>query len=109
MSDIRDKTINLRVSEEEKEKITQLAKSVDLDVSTLIRNAVLTDEKLVLLTGSSEIARGISKLITKFHRAAKNGIIDKKYCPVILTSLEELVSAFNQLMDKLPDISDYNE
>lgn len=109
MSDIRDKTINLRVSEEEKEKITQLAKSVNLDVSTLIRNAVLTDEKLVLLTGGSEIARGISKLITEFHRAAKNGIIDKKYCPVVLTSLEELVSTFNQLMDKLPDISDYNE
>lgn len=109
MSDTRDKTINLRVSEEEKERITQLAKSVDLDVSTLIRNAVLTDEKLVLLTDGSEIARGISKLITEFHRTAKNGIIDKKYCPVVLTSLEELVSAFNQLMDKLPDISDYNE
>lgn len=109
MSDTRDKTINLRVSEEEKEKITQLAKSLDLDVSTLIRTAVLTDEKLMLLTGGSEIAREISKLITEFNRAANNGIIDKKYCPVVLTSLEELVSAFNQLMDKLPDICDYSE
>lgn len=109
MSDIRDKTINLRVSEDEKDRIIQLAKSVDLDVSTLIRNAVLTDEKLVLLTGGSEIARGISKLITEFQRTAKSGIIDKKYCPVVLTSLEELVSAFNQLMDKLTDISDYSE
>lgn len=109
MNDTRDKTINLRVSEEEKEKINQLAKSVDLDVSTLIRNAVLTEEKLVLLTGGSEIAREISKLIIEFHSAAKSGIIDKKYCPVVLTSLEELVSTFNQLINKLPDISDYTE
>jgi len=109
MSDTRDKTINLRVSEEEKEKINQLAKSVDLDVSTLIRNAVLTEEKLVLITGGSEIAREISRLITEFQRTARSGIIDKKYCHIILTSLEELVSAVNQLMDKLPDISDYSE
>ena len=105
MSEIRDKTINLRVSEEEKEKMNQLAKSVSLDLSTLIRNAVLTDEKLILLTDSSEIAKEISNLIKEIHGAAKSGAIDKKYCAVILASLEELVSAFNQLMNKLPDIS----
>lgn len=105
MSEIRDKTINLRVSEEEKEKMNQLAKSVSLDLSTLIRNTVLTDEKLILLTDSSEIAKGISNLIKEIHGTAKSGAIDKKYCAVILSSLEELVSAFNQLMNKLPDIS----
>lgn len=109
MSESRDKTINIRVSENEKLQMSKIAESVNMDLSTLIRNAVLTDQKLVLLTDSSKIAKGISELITEFHSATRSGIIDKKYCAVVLESLEELVSAFNQLMNMLPDISNDNE
>lgn len=109
MSETRDKTINIRVSESEKAQMIKIAESLNMDLSTLIRNAVLTEGKLVLLTDGSEIAKGISKLIIEFHGAAENGMIEKKYCMVVLTSLEELVSAFNQLMNKLPDISNDDE
>ena len=109
MSETRDKTINIRVSENEKAQMIKIAESLNMDLSTLIRNAVLTEGKLVLLTDGSEIAKGISKLIIEFHGAAENGMIEKKYCTVVLISLEELVSAFNQLMNKLPDISNGDE
>ena len=75
MSESRDKTINLRVSETEK----------------------------------SEIAKGVCSLVREIHTAERNGSIDKKYCTTILSSLEELVSAFNQVSDKLSDISDDSE
>ena len=104
MSETRDKTINIRVSESEKIQMNKIAESVSMDLSALIRNAVLTDKKLVLLPDGSVIAKGISELINKFQSASKSGVIDKKYCVVLLTSMEELVCAFNQLMNKLPDI-----
>lgn len=104
MSETRGKTINIRVTESEKEKMNKIAESVSMDLSELIRIAVLTDEKLVLLPDGSVIAKGISELINKFQSASKSGVIDKKYCAVLLTSMEELVCAFNQLMNKLPDI-----
>ena len=106
MNESRDKTINLRVSEIEKSEIENRAKSVGTDISTLIRKAVLTDEKLVLLQDGPEIAKGIYSLVKNIQTAERNNDIDKKYCTLILSSLEELVSAFNQLSDKLSDISD---
>ena len=109
MSESRDKTINLRVSEIEKSEIEKRAKSVGTDVSTLIRNAVLSDKKLVLLHDGTEIAKGVCSLVREIHTAERNGSIDKKYCTTILSSLEELVSAFNQVSDKLSDISDDSE
>ena len=109
MSETRDKTIHIRVTESEKEKMNKIAESVSMDLSALIRNAVLTDKKLVLLPDGSVIAKGISELINKFQGASKSGVIDKKYCAVLLTSMEELVCAFNQLMNKLPDICNDTE
>ena len=49
MSETRDKTINIRVSESEKIQMNKIAESISMDLSALIRNAVLTDKKLVLL------------------------------------------------------------
>ena len=106
MNESRDKTINLRVSEAEKSEIENRAKSVGTDVSTLIRNAVLTDENLVFLQDGTEIAKSMCSLVKNIQTAQRNNSIDKKYCTLILSSLEELVSAFNQLSDKLSDISD---
>lgn len=109
MSESRDKTINIRVSETEKNAMNKLAESAGLDLSTLIRNAVLTDGKLVFLQEGAAIAKGICSLIKEIHTAADKGIIDKKYCTVILSSLEELVGAFNTLASKLPDICNDTE
>lgn len=105
----KDKKIEFRVTEEEKTKIYELAKSAEIDVSSLIRNAVLSDEKLVLLPGGTEIAKGISKLVIEFSRSYKGSYIDSKYCPVLLTSIEELISSVNTLIERTTDICEDNE
>lgn len=96
--------IDIRVSSEEKEKIQMMAESVKLDSSTFLRNLALIDGKVILLPGGHEIAENMSKLIKAFSHSYKGGFIDSKYCPIILTSIEELVSSVNQLIDKISDI-----
>ncbi len=109
MSESRDKTINIRVSETEKAEIENRARLAGTDVSTLIRSAVLTDEKLVLLQDGTQIAKGMCELVRKVQTAERNDCIDKKYCIIILESLEELVEAVNTLSDKLSDLSEDTE
>lgn len=109
MSDKRDKVINLRVSETEKSDITKRAESVGIDASSFIRNAALTDDKIVLLSEGTEIAKSLCTLVCDIRESLKKGKIDSTYAPVILGRIEALVSSFNTLTDRLSDLSGEKE
>lgn len=106
MSESRDKTINIRVSEREKEEINKRAESVGLDISSFMRNAVLTDEKITLLQGGTEISANLCTFVSDFQKALKTGKIDNTYAPVLLSRIESLITSFNDVTDKLSDLSE---
>lgn len=109
MNESRDKTINIRVSESEKEEINKRAESVGLDVSSFIRNAVLTDGKIMLLQDGTEISASLCTFVSDFQKALKTEKIDSTYAPVLLSRIEALITSFNNLTDKLSDLSESEE
>ena len=109
MNESRDKTINIRVSESEKEEINKRAESVGLDISSLIRNAILTDEKIIFLQDGTKISANLCTFVSDFQKALKAGKIDSTYAPVLLSRIEFLVSLFNDVTDKLSDLSESEE
>lgn len=96
--------ITFRTTVEEKERFQEIAKSVGLDVSKLIRSTVLSGEKLILLPGGDEIAKGICQLMKEFSHAYKGGYIASDYAPKLLVKIDELVSSVNKLIDRTTDI-----
>ena len=105
MGNTRDKSINIRVTEAEKQKIDQIAKSVGTDVSSLMRETVLTEEKLILLPSGPEIASKLCELITDIQRIHKPEALESVYWPVLLKKVEEVSDQMQLISDKLSEIS----
>lgn len=96
--------IKIRLSLEEKEVLKQSAESVSISMSDLIRSAIFSDEKIVLLTEGSSIAAElfrIQKELAYFHSC---GNLPQDALESLKEALEDVKSELIQLMNKVTDI-----
>lgn len=96
--------IKIRLSLEEKEVLKQSAESVGASMSDLIRSAIFSDEKVVLLTEGKSIAAElfrIQKELAYFHSC---GNLPQDALESLKEALEDVKSELIQLMNKVTDI-----
>lgn len=96
--------IKIRLSLEEKDVLKKSAESVGVTMSDIIRSAIFSDEKIVLLTEGKSIAAElfrIQKELAYFHSC---GNLPQDALESLKEALEDVKSELIQLMNKVTDI-----
>lgn len=98
MKESKEKLIQLRVTQEKKERLQQLADSIGVSLSGLLRKMVLSDEKITVYPGGKE-------LLVQLHEikaAVELNGIDSN----ITDQLGRCADALCRIADQLTDLSD---
>ena len=109
METARNKTIQLRVNEEEKAEIEASANAAGMKVSDFIRTITLSSEKIIMLSEGSEIANLLTEVHKDLRQACRKNNISDKYAAIMLQSFEEICEQFNHISEKLTDIRPCDE
>lgn len=99
-----DSEIKVRCNSDEKENLKKRAKEVRLGMSDYVRSLIFGNEKLVLLSEGSEIAKALFLIHTDLEYFRNNGGIPEESLRAITESLDDVAAKLNAVSEKLTDI-----
>ena len=99
-----DAEIKLRCFLEEKGLLKKSADEVGLSMSDYVRSIIFGDEKLVLLSEGSEIAKALFLIHTDLEYFRNNGGIPEESLRAITEALNDVSAQLNSVSEKLTDI-----
>ncbi len=102
----RNKSVQFRVTEEEKKLIEDYADKAGTSPSELARNAILSGKRMVFLERGKEIATGVSQLHIAISNAVKCNRADTLNQAELMESLEKIWEALSYVMDEVNCLSD---
>lgn len=98
-------TIQLKVSQEVKDKITQRAKAAELTVSDFMRTAALSNDKVIFLNESGSIAKSLTELSINLERALRGREITKDVEKELIEKFGNIYDMFYEVLDSLSNIN----
>ncbi|MBQ3139829.1 MAG: hypothetical protein IJB68_10060 [Ruminococcus sp.] len=101
--------IQVKVSPEAKEIISQHAKAADLNMSEYIRVAAISDEKVIFLNESGSIAKSLAEININLDRALRDREIMTELERELLEKFGDIYNIFYEILDKLSDINHIEE
>lgn len=96
--------IKIRISLEEKELLKQSTESVGVSMSDMIRGAIFSEEKIVLLSEGKSIAAELFRIQKELEYFHSCGDLPHDAIASLVGAFEDLKSALFHLMDKVTDI-----
>ncbi len=105
MKESKNCTIQVRVTESEKNKITQKAKEANLSNSNYIRGLTLKDDSLKILANGQAAATAMVDLQIEIQQAIRTGKIPDNLTAEFLIKLENISKAFAEILNQTDDIS----
>lgn len=101
--------IQVRVTPEAKEKISQHAKAAALNISEYIRVAAISDEKVIFLNGSGSIAKSLAEININLDRALRGREITTELEDALLEKFGDIYNIFYEILEKLSDTNNIEE
>lgn len=101
---IKESEVKFRCSLEQKAKYKKCADELGLNMSDFIRSLLSDQEKLVLLSEGSEIAKNLFLIHTDLEYFRKNGGIPSESVRAITEALNDVSAQLNAVSAKLTDI-----
>lgn len=98
-------TIQIKVSQEIKDKITQRAKAAELTVSDFMRTAALSNDKMIFLNESGSIAKSLTEININLDRALRGMEITTNIEKELLEKLGDIYDIFYDILDSLSNIN----
>lgn len=101
--------LKIRCLSEEKEILKKSADEVSLSMSDFVRSLIFSNEKLILLSEGSEIAKSLFLIHTDLEYFRNNGGIPEESIRAIIAALNDVSTQLNTVSSKLTDIRTDNE
>ena len=101
--------LKIRCFSEEKEILKKSADEVSLSMSDFVRSLIFSNEKLILLSEGSEIAKSLFLIHTDLEYFRNNGGIPEESIRAIIAALNDVSTQLNTVSSKLTDIRTDNE
>ena len=102
---MKEKSIQIRVSESEKSEITQKANEAGLSTSNYIRAIALKDDSLKILANGQDAAAAMIELQVEIQQAVRADKIPGNLATEFLKKLEDLSKTFAEILNQTDDIS----
>ena len=109
MNEIKNKKLNVRLTEGEQQKINADAKACGMSSSDYVRTKIFNDEKIVILSDGAEIAKLLINLSNSVKDAERCEKLTNRYALTILQGIDEIAELFNEIAEKLTDIHSNEE
>lgn len=103
-NDIKEAEVKFRCSLEQKAKYKKCADELGLSMSDFIRSLLSGNEKIVLLSEGSEIAKNLFLIHTDLEYFRSNGGIPSESVIAITEALGDVSTQLNAVSEKLTDI-----
>ncbi|MBQ8921486.1 MAG: hypothetical protein IJ060_04915 [Oscillospiraceae bacterium] len=101
------RSLSLRLTEAEDEKLNQLAEIAKINRSSLVRKILFSEDKIILLTAGSEIAAQLYQLNSKFDGLCRQEKISVQDAEGIRKELAHIGALLCDIVRQLSDL--YNE
>jgi len=95
--------IQVKVSEEIKNKIVKRAKAADLNTSEYMRVSAVSDKKVVFLNSSGSIAKSLAEISINLDRALRGREITTTVERDLLEKFSDVYDIFYEILDKLSE------
>ncbi len=105
MKESKNQSIQVRLTENEKEKIIQKANKAGLTQSDYIRAISLKDDSLKILANGQAVAAAMIALQVEIQQAIRTGKISDDLAKEILKKLESVSKMFSEILNQTDDIS----
>jgi len=105
----RKETIQIMVTADEKQIITEKAHRANTDVSKFIRTTTLTDGKVVFLDKGGYIPRNLIEINDKVKGALRDGKISDSLGHELLAGLKDIMTIFVEISQQLTIINNTEE
>lgn len=105
MKESKKSTIQVRLTESEKEKITQKADEAELSTSDYIRTIALKDSSLNILADGQAVAATMAALQVEIQQAIRAEKISDDLAKEFLKKLENISKTFAEILNRTDDIS----
>lgn len=105
MKENKNQSIQVRLTESEKEKIIQKAKDAGLSKSDYIRALALKDDSLKILANGQSAATAMVSLQVEIQQATRSNKISDDQAKEILTKLENISKMLYEILSQIDDIS----
>lgn len=102
---MKEKSIQIRVSESEKSEITQKANEAGVSISDYIRSIALKDDSLKILANGQAVTAAMVALQVEIQQAIRNDKISDDLATEFLKKLEDISKAFAEILNQTDDIS----
>lgn len=102
---MKEKSIQIRVSESEKLKIAQNANKAGLSTSDYIRAIALKDDSLKILANGQAAAAAMVDLQVEIQKAVRTDKISDNLATEFLKRLEDISKSFAEILNQMDDIS----
>ena len=103
------KSLSLRLSEAEDEKLNQLAEISKINRSSLVRQILFSENKVVLLSGGSEIAAQLYQLNSKFDILCRQEKMSVQEAGEIRKDLAHIAAALCDIVHHLTELNEEDE
>lgn len=98
-------TIQLKVSQEIKDKISQRAKAAELTISDFMRIAALSKDKVFFLNESGSIAKSLAEININLERALRGREITTDLEKELIEKFGDIYDTFYEVLDNLSNIN----
>lgn len=102
---MKEKSIQIRVSESEKSEITQKANEAGVSTSDYIRAIALKDDSLKILANGQAVAAAMIDLQVEIQQAIRTDKISDNLAEEFLAKLESISKIFAEILNQTDDIS----
>lgn len=102
---MKEKSIQIRVSESEKSEIAQKANGAGLSTSDYIRAIALKDSSLKILANGQAAAAAMIALQIEIQKAVRADKISDTLATEFLKKLEDISKTFAEILNQTDDIS----
>ena len=105
MNENRNQSIQVRLTESEKEKIIQKANKASLTQSDYIRAISLKDDSLKILANGQAVAAAMVDLLVEIQQAIRTDKILDSLAVEISKKLENISKMLSEILNQTDDIS----
>ena len=99
MSNIKEKTMQFRVSESEKDEIERHASIMGTTTSKFLRELAVSPDKIIVLEKGQEIAAALSGLLIEVNNAIRLQKTDNLSEELLLNKLYNISAMFAEIID----------
>ncbi len=103
------RSLSLRLTEAEDEMLNQLTEISKINRSSLVRQILFSEDKVVLLTGGSEIAAQLYQLNSKFDVLCQQEKISVQETEGIRKDLAHIAALLCDIVRQLSDLYDEDD